>query len=207
MSDKKIISVLVADDHILLGQAVAYALSIENDLEVTIVHSGAEVIDIIVRDGFKDIILLDIQMPGVKTVEKFVEIAKANVGGKTVIMSSTVNSDFVKCTIELGGFGYIPKTTHLKSIPSILRMIASGQSFIPFNNRVEMPDNKILDTLSDKEMLVLSRVAEGATNKAVANALNITETIVKMHMRAITRKLSVRTRTEAALLFQKKNIP
>jgi two-component system nitrate/nitrite response regulator NarL len=56
-------------------------------------------------------------------------------------------------------------------------------------------------------MLVLSRVAEGATNKAVANALNITETIVKMHMRAITRKLSVRTRTEAALLFQKKNIP
>jgi len=206
MSDEKIISVLVADDHVLLGQAVACALSVEHDLEVTMAHSGAEVIDIIVRDGFKDIILLDIQMPGVKTVEKFVEISKANAGGKTVIMSSTVNSDFVNDTMELGGFGYIPKTTHLKSIPSILRMIASGQTFVPFNNRVEMPDNKISDILSDREILVLSRVAEGATNKGAANALNITETTVKMHMRAITRKLSVRTRTEAALLFQKNNI-
>lgn len=203
MNEVDRVSILLADDHVLLSEAISVALLRETDFEVLTARSGDEVLEQIARRGRFDIILLDVQMPGVKTIERVDEVIKANSGGNTVILSSTINPEFIKATINLGGRGFIPKTTPLRSFPSILRVIVSGQTFVPVSLGDENSVDESIRGLSEREMKVLERVAEGESNKSVAIRLGLTESSVKMVMRAICKKLSVKTRTEAAVFYHR----
>jgi two-component system nitrate/nitrite response regulator NarP len=151
-------------------------------------------------------VLLDIAMPGMASKTSVEEVIAANAPGAVVVFSGLVDETFVRQAILNGARGYIPKTLPLKSLSSTLKLIASGQIFVPFS--VQEPESIDIQTprLSPKELAVLRLLVKGQTNKEIARALDSTEVRVKMHLRSICSRLNAKNRTQAALIAEQSGL-
>jgi DNA-binding NarL/FixJ family response regulator len=204
MSEVK--SVLIADDHDIVRDAVALVVGNEMDVPVLTAKDKDTVMQQIRDAGPFDVLLLDIAMPGMASKSSVEEVIAANAPGAVVVFSGLVDEPFVRQAILNGARGYIPKTLPLKSLSSTLKLIASGQIFVPFT--VQEPESIDIHTpkLSSKEMAVLRLLVKGQTNKEIARALDSTEVRVKMHLRSICSRLNAKNRTQAALIAEQSGL-
>lgn len=204
MSEVK--SVLIADDHDIVRDAVALVVGNEMDVPVLTAKDKDTVMQQIRDAGPFDVLLLDIAMPGMASKSSVEEVIAANAPGAVVVFSGLVDEPFVRQAILNGARGYIPKTLPLKSLSSTLKLIASGQIFVPFT--VQEPESIDIQTpkLSSKEMAVLRLLVKGQTNKEIARALDSTEVRVKMHLRSICSRLNAKNRTQAALIAEQSGL-
>ncbi|MDO9640619.1 MAG: response regulator transcription factor [Pseudotabrizicola sp.] len=203
---KEHLSILIGDDHELIRDAVAHLLRSEPEFSVHVAKDASSVLSEIRRAGKFDIVLLDVLMPGMKGLDTVKDMVSANSGGAVVIFSGQVDSDFVWAAVELGAMGYIPKTMPLRALSSTLRVIATGQIFVPIMERPETKLELPGFNLTDREKSILRKLPKGMTNKEIARIENIPEVAVKMHMRAICAKLNAKNRTHAAILAQEMSI-
>lgn len=199
--------ILLADDHNLLAEAICTMINSREGYSATSTDSLFGLLAILNDQPDLDIILLDLKMPGmvglpsVKTV-----LAKA---GKTkvVLFTGLVDAHFAQAAIKAGCRGLIPKTMALKSLNSVIDLIMSGQIFLPMQDATSAESPAAEDYgLTDKELFVLRLAADGLTNKEVARDMDVSEVTVKMHMRAICRKLNARNRAHAAVISREKSI-
>lgn len=193
-------SVLIADDHDIVREAVAQVISTELEVPVTTVKDKASVLQAIEESGPFTVILLDIAMPGMASVNSVEEIVKANHPEAVVVFSGLVDETFVRQAILNGARGFIPKTLPLKSLGSTLKLIASGQVFVPFSPFENTSQDVKAPKLSEKELAVLRLLVKGQTNKEIARNLDLTEVRIKMHLRSICSRLGAKNRTQAALI-------
>jgi two-component system nitrate/nitrite response regulator NarL len=195
-------SILVADDHILIRDAVASALSVDQRFDVSTTDSFSSTQAEITRLGAVDILLLDIVMPGMHGLRSVDYFVKLNAGGAVVIFSGVATDDFVSKALALGARGFIPKTLPLRSLAATIHLISLGQVFVPAT--LEAPKEKLLafqsEELSSKELKIINLVSDGMTNKAIAWEIGLSEVTIKMHMRAICLKLNAKNRAHAVLL-------
>jgi DNA-binding NarL/FixJ family response regulator len=198
----EVLSVLVADDHDIVRDAVAHVISNELAVEVMTAKDKETVLQAIVESGPFSVLLLDIAMPGMASTSSVEEIVKANAPGAVVVFSGLVDEVFVRQAIMNGARGYIPKTLPLKSLCSTLKLIASGQIFVPFSPVEHASLDRKTPRLSDKELSVLRLLVKGQTNKEIARALDSTEVRIKMHLRSICSRLNAKNRTQAALIAE-----
>jgi DNA-binding NarL/FixJ family response regulator len=204
MSEVK--SILIADDHDIVRDAVALVVGNELDVRVMTAKDKDTVLQQIREAGPFDVVLLDIAMPGMASKTSVEEVIAANAPGAVVVFSGLVDATFVRQAILNGARGYIPKTLPLKSLSSTLKLIASGQIFVPFS--VQEPESIDIQTprLSPKELAVLRLLVKGQTNKEIARALDSTEVRVKMHLRSICSRLNAKNRTQAALIAEQSGL-
>ena len=188
--------VLVADDHTMVGEAVANLLESEGRYVARTVASFDGVIQALAEGPAFDLILLDIKMPGMQGLISLDEILKRT-SGRIVIFSGYAEARFVRDALNRGAAGFIPKTMPVHALKSAIDLIMSGQVFAPVNY-FEQDTTAALD-LNEVERMVLRRLAEGVVNKIIAAELNLTEVRVKMHVRRICQKLNVANRTQAAI--------
>ncbi len=198
----KILSVLIADDHEIVGQALAGVLNNETGMRAVTANARLTALEQIAAHGAFDVVLLDIGMPDMNGLESVQELIKANTGGAVVIFSGLVNRDFVASAIQLGARGYIPKTLPLKSLSSAINLIASGQIYIPmefaFVAAAANKGDRLALTAREKGVLV--SVSAGKTNKEIAYEIGLSEISIKMTMRSICSKLGAKNRTHAVVL-------
>ena len=210
----KKIQVLIADDHQLMGDAVATVLEEGNDFHVQVVETFDSVIEAIEQGKSFDIILLDVLMPGMSGLDSVRRLLDMAQDTAVVIFSGNALPDFVMSAIEMGARGYIPKTLPLKSLAAALRLVNSGQVFLPVS-LMSSPNvggrglpgrsNK-QSALSTQETNLLGLVAAGKTNKQIAREVGLSEVTVKMHMRSIFAKLGANNRTHAVMIAQARHI-
>lgn len=202
----EVMSVLIADDHDIVRDAVAHVVGNELGVPVRTAKDKDSVLEAIQENGAFNVLLLDIAMPGMASKTSVEEIIKANAPGAVVIFSGLVDEVFVRQAIQHGARGFIPKTLPLKSLSSTLKLVASGQIFVPFSVQeapaIEVPGPR----LSTKEMSVLRLLVKGQTNKEIARALDSTEVRVKMHLRSICSRLNAKNRTQAALIAEQSGL-
>lgn len=196
------ISVMIADDHDLVRESMAYALIALPEFTVTTANSYATVVDAIASTGKVDVLLLDIIMPGMNGLRSIDELVKVNADGAVVVFSGNTPPDFVAQALALGARGFIPKTLPLRSLATAIQLIASGQIFVPVDSRGTTGEGGVegIDRLTRREMGVLKQVSGGLTNKEIAWKLGVSEVTVKMHMRAICAKLKAKNRAHAAII-------
>jgi two-component system nitrate/nitrite response regulator NarP len=192
--------VLLADDHRLIGEAVAALLSNTNTFSVDTAETFDETISRLTNDGPYDIVMLDLRMPGLVGLEAVRQVVEKAGKGQVVLFSANADRHTLNRSIEMGVRGLIPKTMPLQSLVSVLRLIESGQMFIPADTADEKKNGGERDKLSDVEMHVLRLAAAGLTNKHIAKDMDQSETTIKMHMRTICRKLGARNRAHAAMI-------
>jgi two-component system nitrate/nitrite response regulator NarL len=202
LNNLKTISVMIADDHCLVREALASALKSHPRFFVTTADSYATAQTEILKVGKVDVLLLDIVMPGMNGLKSIEEFVKFNSGGAVVVFSGNTASDFTKKALALGARGFIPKTLPLRSLATAIQLIASGEIFVPIDasNPFGEIDHNELDSLTSRELLVLGYVSEGLTNKEIARKIDVVEMTVKMHMRSICIKLKAKNRAHAAIV-------
>jgi DNA-binding NarL/FixJ family response regulator len=197
------ISILIGDDHELVRDALAHLLRSNGDFTVSVAQDEPSVLAEVAAHGFFDVLLLDIQMPGMDGLVGVEKAVLANKGGAVVIFSGQVDNDFVSSAIQKGAKGYIPKTFPLQALTSALGVIAAGQIFLPISQRSDAGSENSGYNLTDREKAILRKVSNGMPNKEIARITGITEPLVKMHMRNICIKLKAKNRTHAAMIARR----
>ncbi|MBM7855614.1 two-component system NarL family response regulator [Desulfohalotomaculum tongense] len=213
----KKIKVIIADDHALLREGLVKILSIEPNITVVgEAEDGNQAIEL-TRSKDVDIVLMDINMPNLNGIEatKIIKSEKPHVG--VIALTIHDQEDYLFEMIRSGVSGYVLKDVSPDELIKTIRDVAAGQSFIPpslitkvfqeFNRMTaqnEQPHRRY--GLTGRELDVLTEIARGLSNKAIAKKLYISEKTVKNHLTNIFQKLGVSDRTQAALLAIKKNI-
>ncbi|MCL1630071.1 MULTISPECIES: response regulator transcription factor [Roseinatronobacter] len=199
-------NILIADDHELLAQAVAEALSKDPDFSVTVTASFAGVLQKLSALSF-DVVLLDLRMPGMSGLSSIASVLRRAATCSVVIFTGQIDKQFLDDAVKLGVKGYIPKSMPLRALDVALKLIAAGQTFIPHlptQGDVANSANASTDPLSDRELLVLRLAADGFINKEIGRDIGISEAQVKMIMRAVCQKLGSRNRAHACIVARER---
>lgn len=207
----KKIRVLVADDHPLFRQGLRRALEMVHDMEV--VGEAANGIDCVdmARRLRPDVVLLDINMPGLNGLEASRRMKEANPGVRVVILTIHDAEDYLVEAVRAGVEGYVLKDAEPDMIIAAIRASYAGQAFLQpslagrlmagVRHREEAGHNaqRAQDVLSRRELEVLQLLAEGASNREISRRLYISEKTVKNHTNSIFRKMDVADRTQAVI--------
>ncbi len=191
--------ILLADDHDLVRDTLGAFLASEGFEEVHGVGSLDAAVDAFKKDGGFDLVLLDLNMPGMGGFDGLAKMLK--IAGKVpvAIISGTVLPEKVQGAIDNGARGFLPKTMSAKSIAAALKFMAAGEVYAPYNL---MQQESVQDGfgLKSREQEVLRGLAEGLSNKEIALKLDLQEVTVKLHVKTLSRKLRARNRTHAAMI-------
>lgn len=197
---------LIADDHILVRDAVAEVVRHSSDFEVLIADSLRAAVESIRSGDPVDVILLDLNMPDMEGIRSVETMVKAAGDGSVVLFSGYASKDVVLQAISLGARGFIPKNMRLGALLNALNLVAEGEIYLPAtllrgdrSARAAQSGESSEIQLNEKESEVLHFVAAGMQNKEIAWQMNTTEVRVKMHMRSLCKKLGVTNRTGAAV--------
>jgi two-component system nitrate/nitrite response regulator NarL len=202
-------NILIADDHLLLAEAVAGALSSKpREFRTRITATLNETLQELSADLKFDLVLLDIKMPGMVGLKSVERVIAAAAPAQVVLMSGQADRAFVQSAVEKGARGLIPKTLPLRSLASAIEFVLSGQIFIPVDGcGGQWNDNRLGSSgLSDREASIVRLLSDGRTNKEIAAEFDDTETTVKMHMRVICRKLNARNRAHVVMIGKERNL-
>ncbi|MBD3765171.1 MAG: response regulator transcription factor [Rhodobacterales bacterium] len=199
------LSVLICDDHALISEALAHVLWSEPGFTVETAGDKAKALDRLRGGGF-DVVLLDINMPGMGGLDGVADVLSVAASARIIIFSGTVVQDFVTRAVELGAAGFIPKTMPMRALASAVRLVRSGQTFVPMEFRGTGSQARGSTPLSLRERAVLGLLTGGKTNKEIGLELGLTEVTVKMHVRAICNKLGAKNRTQAAMVAQRQHM-
>jgi DNA-binding NarL/FixJ family response regulator len=197
------ISVLVADDHKLLSETVQMFLHGDGGFEVERAESLDGALEAIKTVGSFDVVMLDLDMPGMGGLGGLERAVKANAPGRVVLFSGQARQEAAMRALELGAAGFVPKTLSPRSLAAALRFVAAGETYFP--STLSMPAPRPENTspeaqLSLRERQVLRGICDGATNKDIAQSLGLTEVTVKMYVRGVCAKLEAANRTQAAII-------
>lgn len=193
------VTILIADDHLLMAESVSAVLQSTDRFEVTIVPDYPSALKDVTANN-PDMVLLDIRMPGMQGLASIEEMLGASDDTKVVLFGGDIEPTLARASLELGVDGIIEKGMSVTSFTSAINLILSGQVFAPVHLPAAAPAGIDGDVLNDVETSILTRAADGMKNKEIATDLALTEVSVKMHMRSICRKLGARNRAHASML-------
>ena len=207
--------VMIADDHSIVREGLKQLLEIEGDFEVVgQAANGFEVLERI--DGYNpDVLLLDINMPGMNGLQTIKELKKRENDIKIVILTIHEDREYLMETMQMGAAGYMLKDSDAASLYKAIRSAAAGEPYIQAKlaealvQEMENPKPeriKLENDLSNREAEVLELIAEGLNNKEIGDRLLISEKTVKNHVSSIFRKLDIYDRTQAAIYVYKNNL-
>lgn len=201
---------LVVDDQILFTDLLQQNLETDDQFSVTTTMDMASAVDIATAkaDTTFDIALLERDLTDAPTVKTVGHFARLVAPAKVVLFSKQASFDFIESCVQLGTFGFIPKTLSLNAFTSVLNFIASGQVFIPASFKSShMTGGESGDALlTSGEMSVLVKIAQGLSNKQIAGVLDVQESTVKMRVRALFKKLGAANRTQALINAQRQRL-
>jgi DNA-binding NarL/FixJ family response regulator len=207
--------VLIADDHPLFRDAIRDVVTrlFEQrtwSLECLEATTRPEVVAIVENQDDLDLILLDIFMPGASGLSDLVALRDTAPAVPIVIVSMLDDPAVIRRALVCGAAGYIPKSSSRELIAAALQTVLAGGIYVPRELVTDMqlhPASLREPTaeggaLTPRQIAVLSLVAHGKSNKAIARELGISEATVKFHVTAVIRKLGVSSRAEAIAAFK-----
>lgn len=207
------IRVLLVDDQALFREGLGTLLSLKDDIEIVgEASNGAEALES-AQHSSPDVILMDLRMPVLDGVAATRRLKEMQHPARVIVLTTFDDDETIFDGLRAGAVGYLLKDVSSDKLIEAIRAAARGESFLQPSiaakvlaefNRLEerqpvrhAPD--LIEPLSDRELEILLRLANGDSNKEIAARLFITEGTVKNHVTNILGKLGVRDRTQAAL--------
>ena len=204
------VRVLIADDHAMVRQGLTTIIELEEDMFVVAQASNGEEAINLARKERPDVILMDINMPGINGIQAIKTLKEEDSNYKIIVLTLHQDREYLFKTLQMGCEGYVIKDAESSVLIEAIRSVYKNQTYIQPNmtgelvkefNRVTMHDKEKHEDndLTDREIEVLKLIADGMINKEIAKQLYISEKTVKNHVSNIFRKLNVSDRTQAAI--------
>lgn len=206
---EKDIKVLIADDHRLVVDMIEIILASQGNFRVETAGSFGSALDMVTASSDFNVIMLDLDMPGMNGLAGFERMIEASAETPVVLFSGNARLDAVQKAMRMGVRGYIPKTLAPQSLISALRFVAAGEIYYPaemLRNMIQPRKDQTPSRLTARELDVIRELVAGATNKQIATRIGIPETTVKMCVRSVCHKLNVSNRTQVALTALSKGL-
>ena len=205
-SAPKPIRIALVDDHPILRQGIAALISDQPDLQlVGQASNGLEAIEQF-RLHRPDVMLMDLQMPGMNGIDAMSAIRGEFPDARFVVLTTYTGDVQIVRALKAGARAYLLKSLLHRELLDTIRSVHAGNKRIPPEIAAELADHAADDQLTAREIEVLRLIASGNANKIVADPLSITEETVKAHVKSILSKLDANDRTHAVTIALKRGI-
>ena len=205
--------ILVADDHALFRAGLRHLLKDSGTrLRIDEARDYEETARLLSEIEHLDLLLLDLNMPGMEGFASVHQLCQQAPDVPVVVVSVRDRADDVRQALDAGAMGYIPKSSTPEIMVGALRLVLSGGVYLPPNLLSEpagagsgrddgAKDRKasLLDRLTPRQRDVLALLAEGKSNKQIADSLGLAPGTVKIHISRILRAFGVQNRTQAVI--------
>lgn len=217
--------ILLADDHVLFRDALTeFIKSLRPSWNIETISDFQSVYKKLLKQAQYDLIMLDLRMPGMNGLDGLLKIRNEFPNQYTSILSGVAEEHHVKEAMKIGARAYFPKTLSGKALVRAIELIVNSEqkfvpmddtgtkimpayfddfSFITNNNNDNCDDSfkkSMIECLTKREKQILHFLAQGLSNKEIANDLCIGVATVKLHVSSVCKKLSVTNRTQAAIM-------
>jgi DNA-binding NarL/FixJ family response regulator len=201
-----LIRIAIADDHPLLRQGIAALLTDQPDMQIVAQAStGLEAVEKF-REHQPDLMLMDLQMPGMNGIDAMIAIRGEFPEARFIVLTTYAGDVQIVRALKAGARAYLLKSLLHRELLDTIRAVHAGQKRIPPEIAAQLADHAADDSLTAREIEVLRNIAEGCSNKIVADRLSITEETVKAHVKNILSKLGANDRTHAVTIALKRGI-
>ena len=215
MTDRPL-RVLIVDDHEVVREGLRSLLNRREGISVV---GEAGTVGTAVEEAARlrpDVVIMDVRLPDGSGVEACREIRQENPAARVIMLTSYADDEAVFASILAGAAGYLLKQTRGQALAEAIEAVAQGGSLLDpavtqkVLERVRSlggrrPDDS-LASLSDQEQKILLLIAEGKTNKEIAEEIFLSDKTVKNYVSSILSKLNLRRRAEAAAFIARKGL-
>jgi DNA-binding NarL/FixJ family response regulator len=205
------IRVVLVDDHAVVRSGLAQLLDGAGDIEVVGQAGDGREAVVVVRETRPDVVVMDLQMPGMDGVEATRQILGEELGAQVVVLTSFSDSARIVAALDAGAVGYLLKDADPEDVLDGVRAVSRGES--PIHPKVarrlltaRSETSAVAVQLTKRETEVLALVRAGLANKQIGRRLGISERTVKAHLTSVFQQIGVVDRTQAAL-WAERNLP
>ena len=200
------IRVVIADDHKVVREGLAFLLNAEPGIEVAGQAADGTAALRAIRELSPDVVLLDLFMPSLDGMAVLAAMRAEGLTAQVLVLTSSQDDDHLVQAVKAGALSFLPKTAGVDQVIESVLAAARGESvlqpaattrLIEELRRGSAPDP--LRLLTPRETEVLREVARGRANREIAKTLCVTEETVKSHVSSILAKLGLADRTQAAI--------
>ena len=203
-----LIRVMIVDDHPLMRKGIQQLLSLDPKFHVVAeATNGIEAVSY-AKKVYPDLILLDYNMQGISGLETLKALKKDNCLAKIIILTVSDNKQDVIAMVNQGANGYLLKDSEPEQLLANIGTVMTGKLVLTdklnvFLNDLEDDDNirEKFAELTNREKQIIAEIAKGFSNKEISENLAISEGTVKVHVKSLLKKLAVKSRVEAAVLY------
>ena len=203
--------IVIIDDHPLVRKGLEMVTTLEPDIElVGFASNGKEALELI-QQSQPEVALVDLRLPGEHGLDIIKQARQIHPECKYVILSSYASKEEIRQAMLEKVDGYILKEALPEELVTSIRMVAKGRKYfdpVIVQHAVESSDEEAdkIKELTQRELEVLTSLAQGHNNRAIGEALYISEHTVKKHIGQILTKLNLKDRTQAALYAVSKGL-
>lgn len=192
-SDSPPVRVIIVDDHPMVAEGIQSILESYDDVEViATLNDGQQIIDQ-VETLAPDVILLDLNMPGIGGLTATEIILERRPDTRILILSMHDSPEYISSALSHGALGYVLKDVPTDEIKQAIDAVMSGHRYLctGAQGSLEPFDNTNREQLTNREQTILLQLAQGKSNKQVALDLDISVRTVETHRKNIKRKLGI----------------
>ncbi len=207
MSDTQPIRVVLADDHAVVRKGIREFLEASGNIRVVAQAADGKEAVALVAQHAPDVAVLDVQMPGMTGIEATRRIKAEFPTVRVLILTAYDDDPYIFALLQAGASGYVLKTADSDEIVNAVRAVFRGESALDpavaqkvvqqLTSGRPLGARATVEPLTDREIEVLHLAAKGLTNKAIGQALGISDRTVQGHLANIYGKLGAGSRTEA----------
>ncbi len=208
-------TILLIDDHPMLRNGVKQLLSLDTTLTV-VGEAGDGIQGVKLAEELDpDLILLDLNMPGMNGFETLDQLRLRSLSGRIVVFSVSNYSDDLITALKRGSDGYLLKDMEPEELLAALKQAAAGKMVVsptltPILAQSLREDRsegeRDIDQLTPRERDILKLIAQGLSNKMIARKLDITESTVKVHVKHLLKKMKLKSRVEVAVWVHQQRV-
>lgn len=204
------IRIVVIDDHPVVRQGLVSALDDESDFETVGAAGSAEDGLTLVQNLNPDVVLLDLELPGLSGLEALPQLLAVSPQTGVLIFTAYDTDEQVTTAIRAGARGYLLKGASISEIASAIRTVAASGTALAPSVAAKLADAfrapRGAGPLSAREREVLRLIAQGLPGKQIAGELSITERTVKFHTASVMRKLGADNRAQAVAIAAQRGL-
>lgn len=192
--------ILIADDHMLMRMGISALVTSTKDMQIVgEAKNGRQAVEL-ADSLMPDVIIMDLMMPEILGSEATKVIHDAHPEIKIVILTTFGTSVELSKAVTNGAVGVLLKDKVDMDLVNTIRFVVAGNQVIPAKLMAQLEQDRAIAKLTDRQMEILTSVADGQSNSDIAKQLGLSEITVKKHLSAIFDRLGVANRSEAVAL-------